>query len=181
MHFLKKYLCFCKKLETEINNSKGIEINNLKENENLINSIFSFKDGTDKIKYEDTIPFVPPVTNGLVIKVYDGDTITIASKLPYSDSPMYRFSVRLNGIDSPEIRTKIPEEKKLAIIARDALSDKIMGKVITLENVSVEKYGRILADVIIDGENMNNYMLDKKLAVKYDGGTKGKFEENFVN
>jgi hypothetical protein len=29
------------------------------------------------------IPFVPPITSGTVIKVYDGDTITITSKLPY--------------------------------------------------------------------------------------------------
>ena len=33
-----------------------------------------------KVKYEE---FVPPITNGKVIKVYDGDTITIASKMPW--------------------------------------------------------------------------------------------------
>ena len=54
--------------------------------------------------WKDTIPFIPPISGGVVIKVYDGDTITIASKLPYKKSPLYRFSVRLNGIDSPEIK-----------------------------------------------------------------------------
>lgn len=156
--------CFCKKT---------------KRDEPLKKGLYDLKDSSD-IKYEDTIPFVPPVTSGLVIKVYDGDTITIASKLPYSGSPLYRFSVRLNGIDAPEIRSKNAEEKKLAIIAKDALSEKIMNKVITLENIAVEKYGRILADVVINGENMSNYMLQQKLAVKYDGGTKGTFEDNFV-
>ena len=53
------------------------------------------------IEWKDCIPFVPPIAMGFVIKVYDGDTITIASKLPYPDSPLYRFSVRLNGIDCP--------------------------------------------------------------------------------
>ena len=54
------------------------------------------------IKYEDTVEFTFPITEGKVIKVYDADTITIASKLPYKESPIYRLSVRLNGIDAPE-------------------------------------------------------------------------------
>ena len=53
----------------------------------------------ENIKYEDCIPFVPPLTEGIVVKVYDGDTITIASKMPWKDSPYYRFSVRINGIN----------------------------------------------------------------------------------
>lgn len=56
--------------------------------------------------WADTIPFVHPVNSGICIKVYDGDTITIAAKLPYKGSPIYRFSVRLNGIDTPEIKGK---------------------------------------------------------------------------
>jgi len=43
------------------------------------------------IKWEDTTPFVFPISGGQVIKVYDGDTITIASKLPYDSSPLYRL------------------------------------------------------------------------------------------
>ena len=53
--------------------------------------------------WDDTIPFVPPVTEGICIKAYDGDTITIAAKLPYPESPLYRFQVRLNGIDCPDV------------------------------------------------------------------------------
>ena len=40
-------------------------------------------DYLDTIDYKDTIPFIPPITTGKVIKVYDGDTLTLASKLPY--------------------------------------------------------------------------------------------------
>ena len=54
--------------------------------------------------WKDTMPFIPPISGGVVIKVYDGDTITIASKLPYKKSPLYRFSVRMNGIDAPELK-----------------------------------------------------------------------------
>ena len=66
----------------------------------------------EHVTYKDTIPFIPPLTMGKVIKVYDGDTITIASKMPFENSPYYRFSVRLKGIDCPEIRTKNMEEKQ---------------------------------------------------------------------
>ena len=49
-----------------------------------------------------------------------------------------------------------------------------MNKEIILKNLKTEKYGRILADVYLDDLHLNQYMLDKKLAVKYDGGTKTK-------
>jgi endonuclease YncB( thermonuclease family) len=80
------------------------QINNPLFTENKIN-INYMEDGTD-IKWEDTVEFTFPITGGRVIKVYDADTITIASKLPYDESPMYRLSVRLNGIDTPEIKGK---------------------------------------------------------------------------
>jgi len=122
----------------------------------------------------NTVPFVPPVTSGKVIKVYDGDTITIASKMPFPDSPIYKFPVRLLGIDCPEIKGSTESEKALAKTARDALSARINGKIVTLKNVTTEKYGRLLADVYIDGENMNHWMLANNYAVKYDGGTKSR-------
>lgn len=130
------------------------------------------KKNIQDIKWSDTKPFVPPINSGYVIKVYDGDTITIASKMPFINSPIYRFSVRLSGIDSPEIKGKTIIEKELAINARDALQNKIMNKTITLKNVSLEKYGRILADVYCDGIHINQWMLDNKFALPYDGGTK---------
>lgn len=124
------------------------------------------------IKWEDTTPFVFPITEGQVIKVYDGDTITIASKMPYLESPMYRFSVRLNGIDTPEIKGKNADEKEIAKKARDELSALIMNKTVTLKNVQSEKYGRILAEVYLEDVCVNDWMIEKKFAVKYDGGTK---------
>jgi endonuclease YncB( thermonuclease family) len=66
------------------------------------------------ITWNETIPFKVPITEGYVLKVYDGDTITIASKLPFENSPIYRFSVRLAGIDTPEIKGKTEKEKHMA-------------------------------------------------------------------
>lgn len=124
------------------------------------------------IELDDCVPFVPPIAKGYVIKVYDGDTITIASKLPYLESPLYRFSVRLHGIDCPEIKGKEEHEKECAQIAKKEVSELIFNKVVTLQNLQTEKYGRILADVYINDLHLNKHLVDKRLAVVYDGGTK---------
>jgi len=130
----------------------------------------------EKIEYKDTEEFIPPVVYSKVIKIYDGDTITVAAKLPFKGSPLYRFSVRLNGIDSPEIKGSTPTEKALAIKSRDALNKLIFEKVIELRNNKKEKYGRLLADVYLQDLHVNKWMLDNKLAVPYDGGKKIKPE-----
>jgi endonuclease YncB( thermonuclease family) len=124
------------------------------------------------IGWKDCLPFVPPIDRGVVIKVYDGDTITIASKLPYPDSPLYRFSVRLNGIDCPEIKGNDKYEKECAQLAKQEITDLILNKIVILKNVETEKYGRILADVYIGELHLNTHLLKKRLAVAYDGGTK---------
>ena len=130
------------------------------------------QDNFSNINMNEVKPFIPPITSGFVVKVYDGDTITIISKLPYEESSFYKFSVRLNGIDCPEIKGETLQEKQCAQLARDELSKLILNKEIILKNLKTEKYGRILADVYLDDLHLNQYMLDKKLAVKYDGGTK---------
>jgi len=116
--------------------------------------------------------FIPPITRGRVIKCYDGDTITIATYLPIPNSPLFKFSVRLLGIDCPEIRGKNESEKKCALLAKKFIEDKLLGNIVTLENVALEKYGRILADVIFDGASLSNLLVTNKLAVRYDGGRK---------
>ena len=131
------------------------------------------EDGLD-IKLEDTVAFTFPIKGGRVIKVYDADTITIASKLPYDGSPLYRLSVRLNGIDTPEIKGKevSDEEKEEAKLARDFVTNMVFNKFVRLENIATEKYGRILADVYIGDVHLNELLMTERYAVKYDGGTK---------
>lgn len=119
-----------------------------------------------------SIQFVPPITEGEVINVYDGDTITIVSKLPYDASPLYRFSVRLAGIDCAEIKGKTEYERELAQEAKRALQKLILNKVIALKNLKNEKYGRVLADVYLGDLHVNQWLLDNKYAVQYSGGTK---------
>lgn len=136
------------------------------------------------IKWIDTVEFVPPLHSCEVIKVYDGDTITVA--VPHTDlfgivqnankglqTNIYRFQIRLAGIDTPEIKGKTEDEKTAAKIVRDALSELILGKTITLINLKHEsKWGRILADVYLDELYINQWLLTKRYAVAYFGATK---------
>jgi endonuclease YncB( thermonuclease family) len=125
------------------------------------------------VTWKDCKPYVPLVSCGKVIKVYDGDTITIASKLQNStDDTIYRFSVRLLGIDSAEMKSKNEIEKLHAIQARDALSSIVFNQMVELRNVSTEKYGRLLADVYCKNIHLNEWMIRNNYAVPYDGGTK---------
>lgn len=177
--------------------TEGIDINETTDekitNDNKTNTISLFNtkslfDSTEhlnklldkNIEMKDTIQFIPPINSGIVIKVYDGDTITIASTLPYKESPLYRFSVRLNGIDCPEMKSSNEDEKKCAQLAKQEMTNLVLNKMVYLKNVETEKYGRILADVYINDLHLNEHMLKKRLAVKYDGGTK-QTPKNWMN
>jgi endonuclease YncB( thermonuclease family) len=129
----------------------------------------------DPIQWNECQPFVPPIPSGIVIKVYDGDTITVAAQLPYPESPLYRFSVRLLGIDAPEIKGKTEEEKAAAHKAQEALESLILQKTVRLENRSQEKYGRLLADVYLGDIHINRWLLENGYAKAYDGGKKEEF------
>lgn len=123
------------------------------------------------VEWKDTVPFVPPIDIGYVIKVYDGDTITIAAKWT-NELPIYRFPVRLAGIDCPEMTSKDENEKQCAVLAKGEMARLAMNQTVFLKNVQTEKYGRILADVYVGTLHLNQHMLDNRFAVKYDGGTK---------
>ena len=123
---------------------------------------FSCNNKLNNVKVENMKPFVPNFKKCKVISVYDGDTITVAAYLK-SDPQCYKFKVRLNGIDSPEMRGSSSNEKQHALQSRDALKEIIMDKIITLDITGLEKYGRILATVYHNGENMNQWMLDLSL------------------
>jgi len=127
------------------------------------------------INPKDIKPFIPELTEGRVIKCYDGDTITIAAFLPFKESDLYKFSVRINGIDCPEIKSKVESEKKCALIAKKIIEDKLLNNMIKLKNVKTEKYGRILADIFLKDEptiSIGKWLIEQNLAVKYDGKKK---------
>ena len=149
----------------------------IKLKSNTMESLVSFLTETT-CKVNDLMSYVPDIHYGKVIKVYDGDTITIATALHngdiYPSMGLYQFHVRLLGIDTPELKTKNVAEHELGILARDALSEMIINKVVRLENISYDKYGRILCHVFLGDINMSEWLTSKKYAVYYNGGTKVK-------
>lgn len=113
------------------------------------------------------------------VKVYDGDTITAVFMV---SGKYYRFSIRMDGYDAPEIKSKNPDAKKketekiYARASRDYLSNIIMDKIILLKCKDYDMYGRILADVEFDGKNINSMMLKNGYCRPYSGGHKEEWD-----
>jgi len=129
------------KVNNKKSKSKKIRVedeNDGNDGHNIINTISYL----DNINYKDTLAFIPPVKFGKVIKVYDGDTITIAARLPFEGSPIYRFSVRLAGIDSAEIKGGSKNETEIAKIARDALYRAL--RILNADFSTLKKYEMLL-------------------------------------
>lgn len=101
--------------------------------------------------------------HGKVIKITDGDTLTLLLIKT-------QYKIRLAQIDTPEKRQ--PYGNK----AKQALSDLVFGKHIKAKIETVDRYGRYVADIYIDGKHVNaelirvgaawvykKYVKDKKL------------------
>ena|SRR3990167_10824380 len=96
-----------------------------------------------------------------VVKVHDGDTVTL--RVPFRD---FDFPLRLRMIDAPELSTGLPGEE-----ARDYLRLLVEGKEVLIlvdPKNRVEKYGRLLGDVVIDGLNVGEVMIHSGFAVPFD-------------
>jgi endonuclease YncB( thermonuclease family) len=112
------------------------------------------------------------VTVSKVISVYDGDTfrVNIDSLPPIVGK---NIPIRVNGVDTPEIRGKCQYEKDLALEARDFVRSKLANaKEIKLTNLQRGKYFRVVANVVVDGVSLEQELLDNKLAYEYSGGKK---------
>lgn len=106
------------------------------------------------------------------IKNYDADTITV--NIP-NVHPVIgeKVSVRVLGIDSPEIKGKSKCEKDKARIAQRLVENLLKNaKHIELQNVQRDKYFRILANVVADGKSIKDLVIKNHLAYEYNGGTK---------
>ena len=103
---------------------------------------------------------------------YDGDTCyVIAPTLP---EPLQKMSVRILGIDTPEMRAECAEEKKLALKGREFANRMFRAaEKIEFANLKWDKYGgRVLVDVYLDGKLYKDEIINAGLARPYDGGTK---------
>ena len=113
-----------------------------------------------------------------VTSVYDGDTIKIA--YPGLPEELGKLSVRVRGVDTPELRGKCTSEKKKAQLSKKFTKNIIEknGNKVILENMTWDKYGgRVLADVYIIEKtkigytkiNLSNMIIKSGHGRKYDG------------
>ena len=112
-----------------------------------------------------------------IVEVYDGDTVTF---ICHYKGNYEKYKLRLYGIDTPEIKTRSINEKELGLKARDVLSEKILNKLVFVEFLKEEKYGRKLGTIYMadgllknkNGLNICQWLLDTGHAVAYFGEKK---------
>lgn len=92
---------------------------------------------------------------GKVIKVSDGDTITVL------DSNNQKHKIRLKGIDAPE------SQQVFGGISTQSLSELVYDKEVQVSWDKKDKYSRILGKVIVEGIDANYEQLIKGLAWYY--------------
>jgi len=97
-----------------------------------------------------------------VIKVYDGDTITVILDLGFNVTKLE--IIRFAWINAPELRG---EEHDQGIISRDFVREQIK----KAENITIKtfkdhkgKYGRYIGEVYVDGVNLNKMLVSEGLA-----------------
>lgn len=107
-----------------------------------------------------------------VVRIYDGDTVTV--NIPgWPDIIGHEIGIRIRGIDAPEIKGACEEERKLAVAAREVLSNILLAaRMVELHNITRGKYFRLVADVHADGVNVADRLLVRNLARHYDGGAR---------
>lgn len=96
-----------------------------------------------------------------VVRIVDGDTVDLDVDLGFCIH--HRMRVRLYGINAPEMNTEAGKVAKKALQSRIPFTQ--------IEIVShkdkMDKYGRYLVELIVNGENLNDWMVSSGNAVEY--------------
>jgi len=113
---------------------------------------------------------IPGPIHAEVVRVIDGDTFVAEAHV--WPGQKITVSIRIRGVDAPEIRSRCSLEKAAALNARDELEALIGGTVVHIRNISGDKYfGRVLADVAtVQGVPVGGSLVKQALARTYDGG-----------
>ena len=112
-----------------------------------------------------------------VDRVIDGDTVDVDVHLGFNVI-LSKQRVRLHGIDTPESRTRIKEEKVRGLISKEYLKTACESSTIRLQSKDRGKFGRILGVLYKDNEtiSINQKMCEEGYAVPYFGGNKDELE-----
>ena len=108
-----------------------------------------------------------------VRSVYDGDTIR--SDLPALPIPLNHVSIRLMGIDAPELHGQCDTEKTNALLAKAKLQEVLVNQPnVVVKDAKWDKYGsRIDGRVFLnDGTDVAGKMIESGLVRPYTGGAR---------
>jgi endonuclease YncB( thermonuclease family) len=110
-----------------------------------------------------------------IIRVSDGDTVVFEA--PFMPAPLKpQLSLRVLGVDTPEKggRAQCPSEDALAQKASAFTKDAVAkAKKVQIEIKEHDKFGgRVLGDVIIDGQRLSELLIKNGLARAYFGEKK---------
>ena len=100
------------------------------------------------------VTLASPVYSGKVIHVADGDTITILVKHK-------QLKIRLAEIDAPELHQAFGRK------AKQAMGNLVFGKVVTVEQVDIDRYKRIVGKVFLGDLYVNAAMVKNGFAWVY--------------
>jgi len=107
------------------------------------------------------VPLVSFAEEFTVIKAFNGDTIQVKGR----DAP---FSVRLAGIDAPELSAKKSEETQpFGREAKKYLENLILNKRVSIKGYGEKSYGLMWGEVFLDDRNVNLEMLRAGYAAVY--------------
>lgn len=95
------------------------------------------------------------------VKCYDGDTCWVV--FPFNGE-LTRWTVRMYGVNTPEIGRCSDEEKVRGITARDFTRSYILDKEIWVKCYKFGMYGRLIADIYFnaeyEGKTMNDLIIE---------------------
>ena len=118
--------------------------------------------------------------NCKVKRVVDGDTVDVVIDLGFDIH--FATRVRLYGMDTPESRTRNKDEKVRGYMSKDFLEEWMEKDdvVIRTRRDKKGKFGRVLGEMIVRGENVNKLMIKECLAVEYYGQSKDDIEKQHM-
>jgi endonuclease YncB( thermonuclease family) len=107
-----------------------------------------------------------------VTSIYDGDTFRDNIE-GFPAVIGEHMSIRINGIDTPELRGKCDKEKQLARLAKQFTVERLRAaKSIVLKNIKRGKYFILIADVYVGGASLGEQLIKQGHAAKYIGKAK---------
>lgn len=126
---------------------------------------------TDEVTYD--------FTEAKVLKVYDGDSLTIGA---YYDGGFKKFNVRIFGIDCDELKGGNSTTRENGLRAKKYVEKLVLNKIVQIEVLNNkiidgkklrEKFGRLLAKIATpDGNDLGDELFIAGLARRYYGGRK---------